>query len=74
MIVTALVGAPTSDIHGTLISLAMMALVALLIAREIVDSFGGPRSVRWRRALHVAIVPLLVLCAVVVAEKLAHAL
>lgn len=54
--------------------IAMVALVALLIAREVAGTSSDDRAVRWGRGMMVAIAPLLLVFVVIVVEKIAHAL
>ncbi len=46
-----------------------LALVALLVGKEIASVAPGAAGVRWRRTLNVGLIPLLLAFAVIVAVK-----
>lgn len=50
--------------------LLTLALIGLLVAKELVTAGEGVRAVRWGRVLNVGIVPLLVSFLCIVAVKL----
>lgn len=67
----------TATTVGLVAALGLMttlALVALLIGKEITAAAPGERSVRWGRTLNIGVVPLLIAFAVIVAVKLVQVL
>lgn len=53
---------------------ATLALIALLVCKEIAGAAPGERTVRWSRSLNLGIAPLLLAFAVIVVQKVALAL
>jgi hypothetical protein len=53
---------------------ATLALIGLLVLKEISGAAPGERTIRWSRALNIGITPLLLAFAVIVAEKIAQSL
>jgi len=51
-----------------------LALIAILIAKEITAATPGQVSVRWGRTLNIGMVPLLIAFAVIVVVKLSQVL
>lgn len=54
--------------------IAILAMLALLIQKEIIGGLEGPRARRLSRALNVVIVPLLIVFAATVAYKVSEVL
>lgn len=52
--------------------LTSLALVALLIGKELATAVGSSGAARWGRTINIGLVPLLLAFAVIVAAKLAH--
>jgi hypothetical protein len=66
---------PTMDLLRTGIGLiAILLLVFLLVQKELVRAYGGPRCEAWASALDIAIVPLLFVLAVIFVMRLLNAL
>jgi len=66
---------PTGDLLRTGVGLiAVLLLVFLVIQKELVRAYGGPRCETWIRALDIAIVPLLFVMTVVFVTRLLNAL
>lgn len=59
------------DVISTTVGLtAVVALVILLVEREMVRAYGGDRARRWIRGLDIAVLPLLVSFATIVLLRL----
>jgi Na+/proline symporter len=71
---TTLTQVPAGGSAAALGLISMTTLVAYLIAREVAGTSSDEHAVRWGRGAMVAIAPLLLVFAVIVAEKIAHAL
>jgi hypothetical protein len=59
------------DVVSTTAGLAAVgALVVLLVQREVVRAFGGERARRWIHGLDIAVLPLVLSLAIIVALRL----
>ena len=64
----------TAGFAASLGLIALLALVSLLLAKELSSATGAPRMQRFGRGLNVAIIPLLMVFAAIVAVKLVEVL
>ena len=72
--ITSITSGPFSPVSTAVDAIAIFLLITLLIERELLRAFGGPRSLEWMRTFDIAIVPLLLMFGLTVVMRFAHLL